>query len=88
MLFEDIPVFIDSRADLYTKQFNGQEDDIFDDYEYINLNYQNMFQKYNITHVLLQKKDNDLYKNIQRESNFQKLYEDDYFVIYKRTNIS
>ena len=35
LLYRGIPVFIDSRADLYTKQFSGFDYDIFDDYFYI-----------------------------------------------------
>ena len=32
LLYEGIPVFIDSRADLYAPEFNGREDDIFMDF--------------------------------------------------------
>ena len=32
MLFRGIPVFIDSRADVYDPQFNGLEEDIFKDF--------------------------------------------------------
>ena len=36
LLFKDIPVFIDSRASLYTKQFNKLNYDILNDYNEIN----------------------------------------------------
>ena len=56
MLFRGIPVFIDSRADLYAPEFSGKEDeDIFSDF--INTSgiakfYEETFEKYNITHLL------------------------------------
>ena len=84
LLLNDIPVFIDSRADLYTKQFSGFEFDVFDDYHYITSNYPEKFDFYGITHVLLCKKDNVLYSSIKNNKNYTNLYEDEYFVFYKR----
>ena len=83
LLLNDIPVFIDSRADLYTKQFSGLSYDIFDDYSYITNNYNDVFNFYNITHIFIYKKTllNEL---IQRYENYNMLYEDDYFIIYER----
>lgn len=85
LLFNDIPVFIDSRADLYSPEFNGSRD-IFSDF--IDMNnigkyYEDMMEKYEITHAIL-------YKNarlnmfISRNDNYKEIYSDDYFVIYKR----
>jgi len=85
LVLNDIPVFIDSRADLYTKQFSGFEYDIFDDYEYIIGNYQEKFEFYGITHVLLSKKDNPFYKTIQKNNDYTKLYEDEYFIFYEKS---
>ena len=95
MLYRGIPVFIDSRADLYTPQFNGTkgEDgkydgkDIFSDYintTNISKYYETTFEKYDITHVLI--KDNSkLNMLIKRdEEHYKKLYEDDHFVLYER----
>lgn len=95
MLFRGIPVFIDSRADLYTPQFNGTkgEDgkyrgkDIFSDYintTNISTYYETTFEKYDITHVLI--KDNSkLNMFLKRdEEHYKKLYEDDNFVFYER----
>ena len=84
LLLNDIPVFIDSRADLYTKQFSGFDYDIFDDYEFINNDYQEKFEFYNITHVLIYKKDNILYNRLNSDNNYNKLYEDDYFIFYEK----
>ena len=67
LLFRGIPVFVDSRADLYTLQFNGEKNDdgkyegkdIFSDYintSNIGVYYENKFEEYDITHVLIRKK--------------------------------
>lgn len=95
MLYRGIPVFIDSRADLYTPQFNGTkgEDgkydgrDIFSDYintTNISTYYETTFNKYDITHVLI--RDNSkLNMFLKRdEEHYKKLYEDDHFVLYER----
>ena len=95
MLYRGIPVFIDSRADLYTPQFNGTkgEDgkydgkDVFSDYintTNISTYYETTFNKYDITHVLI--RDNSkLNMFLKRdEEHYKKLYEDDHFVLYER----
>lgn len=85
LLFNDIPVFIDSRADLYTKQFSGLDYDIFDDYEYITNNYQEKFKFYGITHALVSK-DNELalINLINTDECFLKIFEDDHFILYEK----
>ena len=84
LLLNDIPVFIDSRADLYTKQFSGFDYDIFDDYMRIAGNYQEKFKFYGITHVLIYKEKNDLYEAIKIDPNYKKLYDDKYFAFYEK----
>ena len=84
LLFNDIPVFIDSRADLYTKQFSGFDYDIFDDYSSIPGTYQTKFDFYGITHVLIYKEKNSLYNLLKNDSNYKTLYEDEYFVFYEK----
>ena len=84
LILNDIPVFIDSRADLYTKQFSGFDYDIFDDFEFIVSNYQSKFSFYDITHVLIYKKEEPLYDIIKYDSAFKVLYEDEYFVLYEK----
>ena len=86
LLFSDIPVFIDSRADVYDPQFNGWEDDIFRDF--INLtnacsNYEEKFEYYGVTHLLIYK-DSTLDKVLRLDSNYNELYKDDNFIIYER----
>lgn len=85
LILNDIPVFIDSRADLYTKQFSGFEYDIFDDFYYLQPNYETVFDFYDITHVLIYKEQSEiLYEMLELDSNYETLYEDDDFIFYKR----
>lgn len=86
LLYEDIPVFIDSRADVYDPQFNGWEDDIFRDF--INItnacnDYEEKFEHYGITHILIYK-DSTLDKVLRLDTNYNELYKDEKFVIYQR----
>ena len=53
LLLNDIPVFIDSRADLYTKQFNHLDYDIFDDYMNWYKNNEKMFVFYYLVYSLV-----------------------------------
>ena len=85
LLFCDIPVFIDSRADLYAPEFNGDRD-IFRDFidtEYGNADYEEMFDKYEITHVILYN-DSDLNSDLEEDDNYTEIYSDAAFVIYER----
>lgn len=91
MLFRGIPVFIDSRADLYAPEFNGNKDeDIFSDFintSSISKFYEETYEKYNITHVILGKKSkNNMIIVKTQDSNYKELYSDDNFVIYERLN--
>mgnify|MGYP000305938022 FL=1 len=91
MLFRGIPVFIDSRADLYAPEFSGNKDeDIFSDFintSSISKFYEETYEKYNITHVILGKKSkNNMIIVKKHDSNYKELYSDDNFVIYERLN--
>ena len=91
MLFSGIPVFIDSRADLYAPEFSGNKDeDIFSDFintSSISKYYEDTFEKYNITHVILGKKSKtNLIINKSHDENYKEIYSDDNFVIYERLN--
>ena len=86
LLFRGIPVFIDSRADLYSPEFNGN-DNIF--MEFINTSgigkyYGSTFEKYGITHIIVFKnsKISMLIDKADSEK-YNKLYTDDHFVIYE-----
>lgn len=91
LLFKGIPVFIDSRADLYAPEFNKTEEndgnDIFMDFintSSIGKYYGNTFKKYEITHVILYKnsKISMLIDKADSEK-YNKIYTDDHFVIYE-----
>ena len=94
LLFQGIPVFIDSRADLYAPEFNGKrgEDgnyegqDIFSDYigtSNISRYYENTFEKYDITHVILYR-NSKLKMLLSKDDNYTELYSDEKFIIYER----
>ena len=86
LLYRGIPVFIDSRADLYAPEFNGKKDIFMDFINTSNLGkyYGNTFKEYGITHVIL-------YKNAKirmlideaEPENYNKIYSDNNFVIYE-----
>ena len=88
MLFRGIPVFIDSRADLYAPEFSGKADDIFMDFintSSIGTFYEDTFEKYGITHVITY--ENSKMNMIITKTNdphYKELYKDDYFVVYER----
>ena len=94
LIYRGIPVFIDSRADLYTPEFNGKKNedgdyegrDIFSDYlnvSNISTYYENKFEKYDITHVLI-RKNSKLNMLLSRDDKYKELYSDDNFVFYER----
>lgn len=85
LLHHDIPVFVDSRADLYTAEFSGLSHDILDDYHYSPSNYNSIFEFYDITHILIYNdKDNEIYKAMKDDDKYKILYEDDFFTLYER----
>lgn len=92
MLFRDIPVFIDSRADLYAPEFSGNEsEDIFSDFintSSIGKFYEDTFEKYKITHLLISKKSKtNMIISKTEDENYKELYSDDDFIIYERLNV-
>ena len=91
MLFRGIPVFIDSRADLYAPEFSGNKDeDIFTDFintSSISKFYEDTFKKYNITHLIISKKSKtNMIITKTNDQNYKELYSDDNFVVYERVN--
>ena len=92
LLLQDIPVFIDSRCDLYSPEFNGDLDagidgrDIFSDALNIPglaVNYENMFEQYGVTHIIL-------YENCKLgmvlldDPDYKVLYSEGNFKIFER----
>lgn len=90
LIFRGIPVFIDSRADLYAPEFNpGVE--VFNDY--INLsnvdidNVEEKLDKYGITHMLMYKKSKLRRFVEQNTEKYNLLYEDDNFCLFERKQV-
>ncbi len=95
LLFEDIPVFIDSRCDLYTPEFNGTYNknskkfvgkDIFSDFlnvSQISTWYDNVFKEYGATHVITGSS-SKLNMLISKDPLYNKIYSDKNFVLYER----
>lgn len=94
LLLNDIPVFIDSRADLYAPEFNGVKNDdgiyegrdIFSDFinvSSMNSYYEMIFDKYDINYVILYRA-TKLNIILCRDENYDIEYIDDNFVVYKR----
>ena len=86
LLYKDIPVFIDSRADLYAPEFNGGRDIFTDFIESSNLSvyFGDIFEKYDITHVILYK--NSKINMIITETNirgYKLIKADENFVFYE-----
>lgn len=93
LLYKGIPVFIDSRADLYAPEFNtptGKAEDgkdIFSDFisaSNLNTFYESTFEKYEITHVILYRNSKmNLVICNTNDGTYNCVYEDDYFTIYE-----
>lgn len=86
LLYTGIPVFIDSRADLYAPEFNGGRDIFTDFIKSSNLEiwFEDIFKKYKINYVILYKdsKMNMIIKD-SKMAGYELLKEDDSFVFYK-----
>ena len=83
LIYKNIPVFIDSRCDLYTPQFNKK--DIFMDAHVISnllTLYNVKFHEYGITHIIIES-GSRLDLMLGADYNYQTLYRDDAFCIYK-----
>ena len=97
LLYKGIPVFIDSRCDLYTPEFNGTYNreskeyegrDIFSDainIANIGVNYESKFEEYGVTHVILYS-NSKLAMILENDSNYDKIYDQGSFKIFERLN--
>lgn len=86
LMYREIPVFIDSRADVYDPKFNGLKDDIFQDYiktSGLNKYYEDTFEHYGITHVISYA-NSKLALYLSHDYDYKELYKDKNFVIYER----
>lgn len=86
LMLNGIPVFIDSRLDVYCSEFN--DTDIFYDFIQLsvgNKHYEEIFNKYDFTHILL-KTDDKAQQYICKDSNYNVIYEDEFYVLYEKLN--
>ena len=82
LLFNDIPVFIDSRCDLYLKEFNGMKYSLFNEMKDIDFKYEKKFKKYNVSHVILNKH-NSFYMTLVKDNNYNIIYQDRFFILFE-----
>ena len=92
LLLNDIPVFIDSRCDLYTPEFNvgykGLDGrDIFSDAINIanssNIDYEEKFEEYGVNYVLTYA-DSMLASRLKNDSNYKDIKNDSNFILFER----
>ena len=95
LLFRGIPVFIDSRCDLYSPEFNGVYNeetkkydgrDIFSDALNIaglSANYKVKFKQYGVTHIILYQ-DSKLAMLLEEDPDYQRIFYEGNFKIFKR----
>lgn len=92
LLLNDIPVFIDSRCDLYTPEFNvgykGLDGrDIFSDAINIanssNIDYEEKFEEYGVNYVLTYA-DSMLASRLKNDSNYKDIKNDNTFILFER----
>ncbi len=92
LLFRDIPVFIDSRCDLYSPEFNADKEkgiegrDIFSDalnIAGISVDYQSKFEEYGVTHVITYA-NAKLAMLLDHDTRYNLLYNEGNFKIYER----
>lgn len=81
---QGIPTFMDSRSEIYCEEFNNTT--ILRDFRDLEINHtitiNDMVEKYNITHIICYSNSN--YANDLRNSeNYEELYDDFYFAIYR-----
>lgn len=84
MLFNDIPVFIDSRCDLYLNEFTNVN--IFNDAINIVNNYEKIFDKYNVNYVLINN-NHVLCNLLELDDNYTKEYSDKYFTLFELNDV-
>ena len=90
LLFNDIKVFVDSRCDLYYKEFNNKNMDILDDFFEMNsfekkYDYDNYLQKYHADYFLL---DNTtpIFYMLKNDSRYKEVYIDEKFGLFQKIN--
>lgn len=92
LLFRGIPVFIDSRCDLYTPEFNSDKKhdlagrDIFSDaldIAGIAVDYDRKFEEYGVNYIIAYS-NSKLVMIMKDNKSYKSVYEDNYFSIFER----
>ncbi len=82
LLFNDLKVFIDTRCDLYMKEFN-KGITAYDDAMNLPTNYKEFLKKYDFTHLLISK-DTKLNYIIELLPEYKLIKDDAYFYLYEK----
>ena len=87
LIYRGIPVFIDSRCDLYTPEFNEGVNMFNDCVSVYNMSsgYESKFEEYGVTHVIISK-NGKLTLLLNQDDNYNCIYTDEHFKIYERLN--
>lgn len=80
LLYRGIPVFIDSRADLYLEEFN-KDSLVFKDYMNMFYNINELFEKYEFHYVLVS--NNDKLNKVLMKDKYKVIYGDSNFTLYE-----
>ncbi|HSW39829.1 MAG TPA: hypothetical protein VLL97_10090 [Acidobacteriota bacterium] len=83
--FKGIKVFIDSRAEVFTRKLNGKAD-IFKDYIEVKIgkyHYADFVENYSFTHLLVSK-DSLLDTYLKKDRDYRVLFEDGSYVLYEK----
>ena len=80
LIYNDIPVFIDGRADLYGK-YNFKD---YLDIANLNNDYKKLIDKYDFDYLLINKKAS-IYNYLRYEDEYSTLYENNNLILYKKT---
>ena len=92
LVLKGIPVFIDSRCDLYSPEFNGNPDegkegkDIFTDaldISSISVDHNKKFKEYGVTHVISYENSKLCMIMDAETDKYRNIYKDDHFKIYE-----
>ena len=82
--FRGIKVFLDSRSEIYCKEFNDTSilEDWYNSSRLIT-NYKTVFNKYNFNYILLYKSE-ILNNYVSLDNDYKIIYSDDYFILYEK----
>ena len=80
LIYNDISVFIDGRADLYSK-YNFKD---YLDIANLNNDYKKLIDKYDFDYLLINKKAN-IYYYLKDNNEYDNIYENKNLILYKKT---